>query len=120
MQQYRTRRRQTIYKQFGGKCIKCGSTERLEFDHVDPTTKIASISRMWTASSERLQAELAKCQLLCYDCHRQKTALNGDASYKHKPWQHGVSGYINHKCRCDVCINAYRIYRKQRWASEKR
>jgi len=29
----------------GGKCIKCGSLENLEFDHIDPSSKLFTISK---------------------------------------------------------------------------
>jgi 5-methylcytosine-specific restriction endonuclease McrA len=57
----------------GGQCVSCGSTERLEFDHIDPSTKSYNIGKMWSLSQAKLVSELDKCQLLCYDCHRVKT-----------------------------------------------
>jgi 5-methylcytosine-specific restriction endonuclease McrA len=58
----------------GGRCVRCGSTEDLEFDHIDPTTKWfpvgAGMSRAWDVLVE----EALKCQLLCPPCHREKGA----------------------------------------------
>lgn len=54
-----------------GPCVKCGSTERLELDHKDPATKIDH--KVWTWSPTRRDVELAKCQVLCFICHRLKT-----------------------------------------------
>jgi 5-methylcytosine-specific restriction endonuclease McrA len=74
------RRRAEAIKQLGGKCVRCGTTENLEFDHIDRTTKDPRCGSrnglrgtMWTFSEKRLQAELEKCQLLCKDCHWEKT-----------------------------------------------
>jgi len=34
-----------------------------------------------------------------------------------KPIQHGtVSGYVNHKCHCDKCREAWRVYNRKRRA----
>ena len=58
----------------GGKCVKCGSNQDLDFDHIDPSTKSASISKL-VASSNKVNVikELSKCQLLCKSCHTLKT-----------------------------------------------
>ena len=61
-------------EKLGGKCVKCGATERLEFDHIDPKNKSFCItSRLLMGDREKFQEELDKCQLLCYDCHLEKT-----------------------------------------------
>tara|TARA_B100000085_G_scaffold264926_1_gene272253 strand:+ start:375 stop:770 length:396 start_codon:yes stop_codon:yes gene_type:complete len=69
-------------EKLGGKCVKCGATERLEFDHIDPKNKSFCItSRLLMGDREKFQEELDKCQLLCYDCHLEKTKqsyLNGE------------------------------------------
>ena len=57
----------------GGKCIQCGATEDLEFDHIDPATKVTH--RIWSWSWARINGELAKCQLLCVPCHFEKTLI---------------------------------------------
>lgn len=57
---------------FDGKsCVTCGSTESLELDHIDPTTKVHHA--IWSWRAERREAELAKCQPLCRDCHISKS-----------------------------------------------
>ena len=57
---------------FDGKsCVKCGSIERLELDHIDRSTKIDH--NIWSWSEARRNAEIAKCQILCYVCHKEKT-----------------------------------------------
>lgn len=60
-------------KILGGKCKRCGSRSRLEFDHKNPANKTTTIAKMWNYSIERFNAELRKCQLLCHDCHLAKT-----------------------------------------------
>jgi hypothetical protein len=55
----------------GGKCAQCTATEDLELDHIDPALKFTH--RIWSYSWPRIEAELAKCQLLCVPCHYKKT-----------------------------------------------
>lgn len=57
-------------------CECCGYKEHacaLDFDHLDPSTKLRDISKMHTTSIPKLKAEMAKCQVLCANCHRIKT-----------------------------------------------
>jgi len=63
----------------GGKCVRCGSTDDLQVDHIEPSTKDLSLrakhsATFWSWSWERVLAELAKCQLLCRPCHQAKSA----------------------------------------------
>lgn len=39
-------RRISAVIQLGGCCVRCGTTESLEFDHIDPSTKTATIARL--------------------------------------------------------------------------
>ncbi len=61
-----------------GPCRRCGGTEALEVDHIDPRQKLEH--RIWTWSAKRRAAELAKCQVLCWVCHRQKSVTDRRAS----------------------------------------
>ena len=71
---YYRKRRSHLIDLLGGKCVICGSTERLEIDHIDPATKEFDISSMVLHTSEKhLTEELQKCQLLCRKCHIQKS-----------------------------------------------
>lgn len=79
-----------------GPCRRCGSWDRLEVDHIDPAVKVSH--NVWSWSAERRVAELKKCQVLCYRCHKAKTA-----NESRRPITHGsLSGY-NRGCRCDLC-----------------
>ena len=77
---YRSARRAELINQLGGKCVQCGVTEGLEFDHIDPDIKserLKGSGRMSIVSlpTEEGRAEMARCQLLCKKpCHREKTA----------------------------------------------
>lgn len=57
----------------GGKCVLCGATEELELDHIDPATKFTH--RIFSYNWNKINEELAKCQLLCVPCHFEKTLV---------------------------------------------
>ena len=104
------RRRLDAIAEFGGQCVKCGSKENLEFDHIDPKTKISHV--MWSWAEVRRRAELTKCQLLCSDCHKAKTAK--DRGYKTRP--HGtLTSYKRYGCKCELCraANAENEHRRR-------
>jgi hypothetical protein len=65
--------REILIEKLGGKCVECGCTETLEFDHIDPSTKSFNISAGYHKPKEVLEEELAKCQLLCNKCHIEKS-----------------------------------------------
>lgn len=64
-------------------CAHCGITDRdvLEFDHIDPKTKELSIAVIINSriAWDIAEKELAKCQLLCANCHKKKTAKDMNA-----------------------------------------
>ena len=111
------KRRTMFIAELGGKCILCGSTENLEFDHIDPTQKAFNIGK-WIANrkEEDIRAELKKCQLLCASCHKRKTV-------KAKSVEHGEGKTGVRNCRCEKCAplkNAYARELKRRRAEEKK
>ena len=78
-----------IFEYKGGACKHCSSREldylgMYEYHHVDPTTKLHSVSVILTGPLDRLYAEVDKCLLLCPNCHRKehinlfKAKLNED------------------------------------------
>jgi len=58
-------------------CADCGGTFApcaMDFDHRDATSKVAGVTRMvGRASLERILAEVAKCDIVCANCHRLRT-----------------------------------------------
>jgi len=56
-------------------CVKCGEANilRLEFDHIDRADKEHTIGRIMNRGLDKLKAEVAKCQVLCANCHAEKT-----------------------------------------------
>lgn len=80
----------------GGKCVKCGTTEDLQFDHVDRDLKEFAITGRWNRSQEELQEELDKCQLLCKMHHLEKTQAEIGVGHGG-----GVAG--RRRCKCGPC-----------------
>ncbi len=70
-------------------CIICGEKDPivLEFDHLNPEEKEATISVMSSSgiSWERVKKEIDKCQILCANCHRRKTAKQFNWNNKNAP-----------------------------------
>jgi hypothetical protein len=61
-------------KEFGGKCSKCGYNKNyaaLEFHHVDPSTKEFKWDKLRLHPPEIMIKELAKCILVCSNCHKE-------------------------------------------------
>ncbi len=70
---------------FEGKvCALCASPHPTVLDHIDPFQKVSH--RIWSWSQERREAELAKCQPLCVDCHKEKTNHDGSRVYVAGEW----------------------------------
>ena len=67
-------RKLEILNHLGNKCKKCNSLENLEVDHIDPTTKKYTILEM-THNNNKFREELSKLQILCENCHHQKTFM---------------------------------------------
>ena len=94
-------------------CVVCGTKQRLEVDHIDPALKVSH--NVWSWSPERRATELAKCQVLCNQHHKEKTRAQRPVP------EHGtISRYGGiHKCRCDACRKA-NAERKKRNEAKKR
>lgn len=61
-------------------CARCGYNENsvaLDLDHLDRTTKVATVSDIASQpgkyTEEDLRNELSKCQVLCKNCHAIKS-----------------------------------------------
>jgi hypothetical protein len=93
-------------------CVDCGTTSRLELDHVDPSQKVDH--RVWSWAYKRRYAELDKCVARCIDCHKVKSYL----TRKHKA-DHGTSYMWRRGCRCQNCLFG-RAADKRKWRANKR
>jgi hypothetical protein len=62
-------------------CIDCGydkAAVALDFDHRDPTLKVANIAEMIGCPWDVVLAELEKCDVRCACCHRIRTHRKPD------------------------------------------
>ena len=58
-------------------CADCGrrfAPCAMDFDHREPTGKVSGVTRMiGRAGKDRILAEVAKCDIVCANCHRART-----------------------------------------------
>lgn len=99
--------RNKIIQDLGGKCNRCGSKDNLHLDHKDKSKKQLNMADAHSVADSKLKEELKNIQLLCEDCHKQKTREAWDYSTD-RP-RHGTYwNYRRHKCRCEPCRKAYK------------
>ncbi len=58
-------------------CINCGESDPivLEFDHRDRVEKVGNVANLVNDGSwKRVMLEIQKCDVLCANCHRRKSA----------------------------------------------
>lgn len=82
--------------------FNAASNEDLQVDHKDRSQKLSH--KVWSWSEERRNEELAKCQILCAECHKKKTYSQDFECYVH-----GTQDMYSHRgCRCEPCTSAHR------------
>lgn len=57
-------------------CVDCQgwfAPCQMDFDHLDPKQKRFSVCRLLNYSLENVLKEIAKCDLVCANCHRLRT-----------------------------------------------
>jgi len=113
---YKSRRDEAIVS-LGGRCNVCGTSSKLEFDHIDYKNKEFSISKIMLHSTKKLHTELSKCQLLCKPCHINKTRLERGQEDARKT--HGTLSSYKY-CRCDSCKKAQSKWMKDYRARRKK
>ncbi len=62
-------------------CVDCGEKDILvlDFDHLPGSKKEFSIARGALRHSwEKIKAEIDKCEVVCANCHRRRTAKRGN------------------------------------------
>lgn len=68
-----------------GSCVDCGIADWrvLDFDHLPGFEKVAEVCNLARDGSSiaRIDAEIAKCELRCANCHRIITAERRDSGY---------------------------------------
>ena len=82
-----------------GPCVVCGSWEKLELHHKDPSKKESH--NIWSWKEDRRLMELSKCEVRCMKCHI-------DIHRNRKPITHGSDHRGYHRgCRCALCKEAH-------------
>ena len=104
-------RRLKALEYLGGKCKSCGTEDNLEFDHEDRSLKSFSINNLLSRRWDIQVQELDKCQLLCLDCHLEKTLT------EMPDWlgvaEHGTHSKYITGCRCSPCREGHRLLAKE-------
>jgi hypothetical protein len=61
-------------------CVDCGKRYPpyvMEWDHLPNVQKVAPISHMTFYNFNRILEEISKCELVCSNCHRERTHKRG-------------------------------------------
>ena len=66
----------TMYNNGERKFVMQGYEYLFDMDHINPAMKHKTISQMMASPELEFRAEIAKCQLVCIECHRRKTIEN--------------------------------------------
>lgn len=85
-------------------CVDCGGRfepHQMDFDHRDPSAKLFTLmtGRAMLISTAKLMAEVAKCDIVCANCHRVRSKRLLDISINSQP-RTGKSRYIDRKRAC--------------------
>lgn len=69
----RLKAKQEWIEKFGGKCLDCSNKFPIcvyEFHHLNPKDKDISPGQLFVMKKSKQESELAKCVMLCANCHR--------------------------------------------------
>jgi len=99
-------RRRQEWLEENGPCVRCGSWDNLNVDHIDRKTKIDH--KVWSWAEVRRLKELNKCQVLCFTCHVEKTWTEDFIRA-----QCGSGSKYNNGCRCAECRKAHTLKRRE-------
>ncbi len=93
-----------------GKCLNCPlvvsdtNTHHFEWDHRDQSQKLKMICLMNRSPTKKFDEEIAKCDLLCLFCHRDKTIIQQRGGGPGRPtgWRKKTDSF------CNVCNRDYK------------
>lgn len=115
MREYARKRRRRALEYLGGECVKCGTKNSLEIDHINRADKLYEIKNLLFKSWPVQVGELDKCQILCKEHHRAKT------SEESRGFTHGtIYGWMKIKCDCATCYKAKRLWHDKRNAARRK
>jgi hypothetical protein len=99
--------KQEVIAQLGGKCAICGSTEKLEIDHINPEDKSFDVTTQVSHNKGLVAEEIKKCQLLCHPCHLEKTIRE-----RGQKIARGIHGSLSsyRYCKCPFCTEVHSKY----------
>lgn len=66
-------------------CVTCGKSfhfAAMDFNHIDQSSKFRDVAKMLHLKQETILAEINKCELICSNCHRDKTQRELVDKYK--------------------------------------
>lgn len=72
----RLRLKQLLIEAKAKPCRDCGiqyPSYVMDFDHRDDSEKLDDVSRFTLFTKKKLLAEIAKCDVVCSNCHRERT-----------------------------------------------
>jgi hypothetical protein len=81
---YRNRKRELLWNYLiTHVCVDCAESDPvvLEFDHLPGFVKIREVAMMvssGTWSWATIEAEIAKCEVVCANCHKRRTSKRGN------------------------------------------
>ncbi len=78
--EYKSELRELVNNYKSKPCMDCGQTYSpwiMDLDHRDRTTKVASVARLISDGTQKqiILDELTKCDVVCANCHRQRTYM---------------------------------------------
>ncbi len=81
-ERHRERNLQIVREAREKPCADCGNSYPyyvMQFDHLGDEDKVGNVTQMARslASEEKLLAEMAKCEVVCANCHCERTARRG-------------------------------------------
>lgn len=107
--------RKKVIDRLGGRCVRCGSREGpFHLDHIDKKKKKMRASDLHSVNDKKFEKEMKNLQLLCRDCHVEKTNQAWDyGSNVMRPRHNTYWMYKKYRCRCPGCVKAYTDKQKE-------
>lgn len=81
----------------GHACTDCGRVfppAAMQWDHLPGTTKVADVSGLRNRTREAILAEIAKCELVCVNCHTIRTVRRAGWAQPRRLVQDAASQYL--------------------------